>query len=192
MKNKYHTFWKRLGAGLIDGLIFVPLSLIGDLFDKANHPTIFIGWTLVNTICWTTYVVVGHGKYGQTIGKWLMHIKVLDFNEKNTIGYTRAFYRELIWILVDITGILYFGWLLYKDSTINKLIIESVDDFLGLLTLGWLIIELITMLFNSKRRALHDYIADSVVIDLDEMKREELKERKNELMQSLHSESDNG
>jgi uncharacterized RDD family membrane protein YckC len=32
-------------------------------------------------------------------------------------------------------------------------------------TSGWLLAELITMLFNKKRRAIHDFLGNSVVID---------------------------
>jgi uncharacterized RDD family membrane protein YckC len=41
------------------------------------------------------------------------------------------------------------------------------------------------MLFNNKRRALHDYIAGSVVIKLSELKREELRDRRQEIVSSL-------
>jgi len=33
-------------------------------------------------------------------------------------------------------------------------------------TLGWTLAEIISMLFNKKRRAIHDFLANSVVIDV--------------------------
>ena len=30
--------------------------------------------------------------------------------------------------------------------------------------MGWFLLEIVTMTFNSKRRALHDFIAGSVVV----------------------------
>jgi len=33
-------------------------------------------------------------------------------------------------------------------------------------TVGWGLAEIVSMLFNKKRRAIHDYLANSVVIDV--------------------------
>jgi uncharacterized RDD family membrane protein YckC len=43
------------------------------------------------------------------------------------------------------------------------------------------------MLFNKKRRALHDFIAGSVVVHLIELRKETLQKRQQELIQSLHA-----
>jgi uncharacterized RDD family membrane protein YckC len=43
------------------------------------------------------------------------------------------------------------------------------------------------MFFNKKRRALHDCIAGSVVLDLNEMKREDLQMRHEQLLTSIQS-----
>jgi uncharacterized RDD family membrane protein YckC len=39
-----------------------------------------------------------------------------------------------------------------------------VDTFLTYSTANWFLVEIITMLTNDKRRALHDFIAGTVVI----------------------------
>jgi len=89
--KKYSTFGNRLFAGLIDGLLFLPLTLIADYVIVEDRTRL---WSDLAFNCiWMIYVVVGHGKYGQTIGKKLMNIKVLDIGEEKLIGYTRAFYR---------------------------------------------------------------------------------------------------
>src|SRR5688500_121192 len=105
--NKYNTFGKRFLAGLIDGLIFIPFTILDYSFEDTNNKTIFIWWTLFHTICWTLYVVIGHGKYRQTFGKRLMRIKVFDVNEKYLIGYKKAFLRESVWFFAVIAGITY-------------------------------------------------------------------------------------
>ncbi len=51
----------------------------------------------------------------------------------------------------------------------------------------WFMLELVTMFLDSKPRALHDLIAGSVVIDINEMKREELQRRHQELMNTLQN-----
>ena len=41
---------------------------------------------------------------------------------------------------------------------------EVGEQIISLSTLVWIIAEMITMLFNKKRRSIYDYIAKSVVI----------------------------
>lgn len=186
--HKYNTFGKRFVAALIDGLIFIPFSILDNRFEHTDNKTLFIGWTLFHTICWTLYVVIGHGKYGQTIGKRLMDIKVFDINERSLIGYKNAFLRESVWVFAVIAGIIYLTISTSNTATFNEVIKASYyDDIVGLTSGIWLILELITMFFNKKCRALHDFLAGSVVVDLNELQREDLQRRQNELVTTLQS-----
>ena len=98
-----------------------------------------------------------------------MRIKVFDIDEKNVIGYRRAFLRESVWFFVSIAGLVL---LIYKTRDNTSLREELIyDNSVMIISSIWLVTELITMLTNSKRRALHDYIAGSVVIDLKEDKK---------------------
>jgi uncharacterized RDD family membrane protein YckC len=166
IQAKYQTFTKRFYAGILDGLIFVPFYVMEEFFFVSNNIGIVIGKELFNIICWALYVIIGHGKFGQTVGKKLMKIKVYDLDEKKLVGYTRAFFRESIWIVLSISGIIY----LYVDnmsfSVLTPEVIEKYDNFLIYTSLGWFVIELVTTLSNPKRRAVHDFIAGSVVINL--------------------------
>lgn len=183
--KRYNTFGKRFVAALIDGLIFIPFTILDSRFEHTDNKTIFIGWTLFHTICWTLYVVIGHGKYGQTIGKRLMGIKVFDLNESALIGYKNAFLRESVWVIAVIAGIIYLTISTSNTTTFNEVIKATYyDDIVGLTSGIWLILELITMFFNKKRRALHDFLAGSVVVDLNEVRREDLQRRQNELRRS--------
>ena len=171
-KNKYKTFWKRLLAGIIDGLVFIPIFIIEEIFSDINSKWVFIGFEFFYAICWMLYVVVGHGKYGQTVGKKAMKIKVFDLTEKNLISYKRAFFRESIWFLASISGVIYMIISTQNVPVINEDAKEKYYTIALFTSLFWLVIELVTMLSNNKRRAVHDYIAGSVVIDLREAERE--------------------
>ena len=105
--HKYNTFSKRLLAGIIDTSVFLPFSIINRQIENNNNKNLLISWTIFYTICWTLYVIIGHGKYGQTIGKRLMNIKVFDINEQNVIGYKRAFFREAVWFFANTILIAY-------------------------------------------------------------------------------------
>ena len=172
INQRYDTFFKRLFAGIIDEFIFIPLNWVAIyLFDNQSYMTIVL-WGIAQTICWTLYVIIGHGKYGQTLGKRAMAVKVLDLDEKSTIGYKRAFIRESVWFITSIAGSIYY-LVIYNSTAPFDSGQFSVDDFLSYTTTIWFILEIITMFFNDKRRALHDLMARSVVIDMDVVKREE-------------------
>ena len=185
---KYETFGKRFLASLIDGIVFIPLIIIDNLIeDHVTDKQVFFSWLLFYTLCGLTYAVISHGRYGQTIGKYFMGIKVLDHvNEKEVIGYRRAFYRESIWFFTILLSLVYMA---YQNSgpTVN----EEMHSFYynivnGLFSLIWLVIELVTMLFNQRRRALHDYIAGSVVIDINLSREEDLEKRKSVVLSPSH------
>jgi uncharacterized RDD family membrane protein YckC len=170
--QRYDTFFKRLIAGIIDGFVFVPIDFACKYLVSGFGDTFNNSWPIIQSIIWTLYVVIGHGKYGQTLGKRAMAIKVFDMDEKNTIGYWRAFIRELVWFITSIVGAIYFLFVYTNDKS-PFLYSTSLDGFLSLITLLWTVLEIVTMLFNSKRRAVHDFMAKSVVVDLDVMKREQ-------------------
>jgi uncharacterized RDD family membrane protein YckC len=165
IENRYKTFANRFLAGIIDGLIFIPFFIIGEMF-FADKYTSQLWLNLSETVLYTVYVVVGHGKYGQTIGKKVMKIKVLDLEESNLIGYKRAIIRESIWILISLSLSVYFIMDSDGASLNGQDEIARHDNISTMVSFAWLAAELITMLTNNKRRALHDFMAGSVVINL--------------------------
>ena len=185
--NKYETFWKRYLASFIDSLIFLPLHLLTNHYERSTNTTTFLLFTLLHVLLFTVYLVIGHGRYGQTIGKYLMGIKVFDVNEGEVIGYRRAFLRECVWFFAQMAGLVY----LIADTarSVEPIAIHETyyKSIVGLITSTWFILEVVTMMFNKKRRALHDFIADSVVVNISELKREHLHKRQKELMQSLRA-----
>lgn len=186
--RKYDTFGKRLVAGIIDGIVFLPFTVLSNRLEHAADKTLFLVLTFSYTICWMLYVVIGHGRYGQTIGKRLMNIKVLDLMEQDVIGYKSAFIREGVWFFVQTLGLVYFIFTAYNTTTPAKDLNDTFfDGYVGTTITAWFVLELVTMVLNKKRRAVHDYLAGSVVIDVNEMKREDLHRRHAQLLSSMQS-----
>lgn len=173
LNNKYNTFLQRLVAPFIDALVFIPFIIFEQVYAVTEDKWLYIGYNLVYSICWTLYSVIGVGKYGQTIGKKVMKIKVFSLDEKSLIGYKRAFFRESVLFFVSIGGIV---WVYFTTSDTAPFRDELIGKYNITLIISctWLIAELITMSFNNKRRAVHDFIAGSVVVDLNELERENL------------------
>lgn len=107
-----------------------------------------------------------HGKYGQTLGKMASTVKVFSLDEFNVIGYERAFYRELIWLVTTILGLFYVLILFPMADSISTEAMNKYDNFVFWVSLVSTVAELTTMFLNSKRRSIHDLIAGSVVVDI--------------------------
>jgi len=165
--HKYQTFWHRLFAGIIDWLVFLPYGIVSAMIPTDSEMKIYIAADLVFTLLWTLYVVIGHGKYGQTLGKKAMRIKVYDISEQKLIGYQRAFLRESISFFISIAWSIYF-FITVGDLNKKELITSGNFENIGLYISGiWFLVEIVTTLTNKKYRAVHDYIAGSVVIRLE-------------------------
>jgi uncharacterized RDD family membrane protein YckC len=166
--NKYNTFWKRLVAALIDSLILLPLTLITAYAEATENNFIFLFSISIFSVLNSAYFIFLHGKYGQTLGKRITGIQVLDKDEILFIGIKRAIIRESPGIITYMIVFIHLivSLLLTHQINLTKAKEES-NDFISTSSFVWIFVELITMLLNHKRRALHDYLAGSIVIRKD-------------------------
>ena len=115
------------------------------------------------------YSILMHGWGGQTVGKMLCKVKVVDISER-PLTMKQAFLRDSIGIVYAAAGVgfLLMNLDLYAEMNLSPSTapISNVMWLLISLNVTWFLLELITMLTNRKRRALHDYVAGSVVVRL--------------------------
>ena len=168
-EKQYLTFWPRLWAGFVDSLVLWPLAFVLTLTLQLDIPLwlSIIVWFLQSLI-WVAYSVYMHGKYGQTIGKMVTKVKIIDAKTHNPISFRHAIVRDSIPILIIIISEVYLAYHLATgtisiDDLINGESGTGVGWFLWIFA-GWYLAEIITMLTNNKRRALHDFIAGTVVV----------------------------
>ena len=160
----YKTTAPRFLAGLIDGLVFIFPLYLSSFFETSETPAIIAIFGLI--IYYTLshcYGIIFHTYFGQTIGKMIMKVRVFD-NEGDPITFRHAFFREFPYILITL------GFLI---SDIFQIITIGIDEnfrnsylfwtAFWVLSL-WTLAEIIVVFSNEKRRALHDYIAGTVVI----------------------------
>lgn len=162
--DKYSTGMRRLFALLIDGLA---LGLIGWFIQLLNEiDSVFFGFLLVflKTTISYLYNILLHGCCGQTIGKMVMKIKIYDKSEKKQISYTQALLRDI----VPLAFLVIFHFIIYLLDTEGWSLLAYISFVINFLMFFWLILEVVTMLFNSKKRALHDYIAKTVALKVKE------------------------
>ncbi len=165
---KYKTGLRRLGAAIIDSLVFISLFFADNFVrEHIDNKIGLVLWLIFYMLLSFSYTVVMHYKYGQTIGKMVTKIKVLALDESNTLSLRQAFLRDSFYILVQTAGYIYFAIQLIQTNISTTELLENIDAFVGIAFLLWVLLELVSMLTNDKRRAIHDFMAGSVVIKTD-------------------------
>ena len=145
--RRYNTFWPRFWASFIDYFVlllvyYLILAILRMIF--GGYPLIL---SLMGTLLSFGYSIWFHWKYGQTIGKMLMGIKVVRYDSEGRLEPTHALLRDAPYLLL---------------TTVCYLIGDA--DWLNWVTLGWGLVDTLTTLTNNKRRSVHDYIAGTVVV----------------------------
>jgi uncharacterized RDD family membrane protein YckC len=167
---KYGTFWPRLGATIIDGLILAPLTLGLAYFNVTTWKStlILVAFSLVGVI----YKPFMELNYGATFGKMALNLKVvnLQFDRPNL---SEILLRNVFHLAASLLTLL-FTLQVYSDPEF-----ESVTGFMeysafsqqfvalrvtgmisGLLTL----VDGVIMVADERSRSLHDKIGKTYVI----------------------------
>ena len=162
---KYATFWRRFWAGLVDGLVFLPLTVLdGYLTAPARGPFVLIVWGVISYSMYWVYSVWLHARYGQTLGKMATGCRVLDLSEERTPSLRQAFIRDSGYILLNTLSLTWFIYLVTVGRYDSQTELYGPGALLAYASTGWFLLEVVTMLTNSKRRAFHDFLARTVVV----------------------------
>lgn len=161
--EQYRTFWPRFVALLIDNFIMLPLVILEDWFRQAGLPiTFFYLWFPVTATIPVAYRVFTHWKYGQTLGKMAMHVRVVDVDSEGGIGFQNSLRRELPQIVFSIfaiyISIAYFG--IDQESPEMKLPMSLLGSF----AMIWTLATIAVFISSPKSRTLNDIIAGTVVV----------------------------
>jgi uncharacterized RDD family membrane protein YckC len=168
----YAGFWRRLGALLLDCGILIPT--FGLEYWGSHYRSYYAYAFLPNLLFSLYYNVYLVRRLGGTPGKWLAGLKICKPDGSN-IGYREAtlrFLPELLTSLPLSIGMV-FAALNMTDfeysslSGFDRLFHMPVPFWYQSVTivgLVWFLSELLVMMNNKRRRALHDFIAGTVVI----------------------------
>jgi uncharacterized RDD family membrane protein YckC len=178
-------FWKRISAGLIDCAVFLPVILVWIIFrhrvvawEVANGNIIpGLIWYIVSTIFGLWLVV----RFGGSPGKLILGIRIVDVQGKY-LSWTKAFRRWIFPALITGVNNALMRWKAfstYPDSTphstsleIKNLINEYGQPFaaIGIYLGGLALVDIIVIVLNRKKRAIHDFVAGSYVISKESYK----------------------
>lgn len=150
---RYRTTVPRFWAGLVDQAVLFPSKILLGFGAAWLSPYLLI---LLQIAIDTAYSIWLHARYGQTVGKWVCKIKIVDHLTGTPISLNQAILRDS-GLLV---GLLY-AVAVFKGDEFDP---DHLTGAAGTVAGVWFILEIITMLMNKKRRALHDFLAGTVVV----------------------------
>jgi uncharacterized RDD family membrane protein YckC len=138
---EYGGRWRRLIAAIVDGLIVyavtwlltAPILGFGTMYEGSLARQTFAN--IVAGVVAFLYSVLQHGRWGQTVGKRVMSLRVVRAEDAGAIGYGQAAWRLLFAYLIS-------------------LVTCGVG---GLVDVAWI-------LWDPRRQALHDKVARTVVV----------------------------
>ncbi len=167
----YRNFWRRFVAQMVDGLIMTPLGLAPYFLIRANF---WIGFSsfLVLVPLGSAFHVFFHARYGATPGKMLAGLKLMTVDLKK-VGLREALVRSApeFFMAVAYTATLLPIVIGHREAiegmgflAFSQLLNAGSAKLVSRVSAFWAWSELLTMLFNEKRRAVHDFIAGTVVV----------------------------
>ncbi|MFO1526685.1 MAG: RDD family protein [Turneriella sp.] len=182
------TAFERILAALVDAAILVPISEMCLRLIPAKTGDIFVSGILIYTILYESYAIVLNWKLGGTFGKLLLGLKINSVTG-GAITLSQSFRRSSVDLMLQLIHIAEL-YILIKGGNIEAVPNVSMHsmrsalydhknvftDVMVYLEIGWLLSEFITMQFNSQKRALHDFIAGTIVLT---------HERRNKVVKSI-------
>ncbi|HMP89293.1 MAG TPA: RDD family protein [Kiritimatiellia bacterium] len=172
--NRYSTFWRRFVASIVDGFVFMPVSLASMWIFSSAHVDVYVQtiWAVISSAIFPAYSILLHGRYGQTLGKMVMKVRVIDVSETRAINYRQALLRDIVPLLMMLAMMPHEVRLLLTGKSYHTNP-GTMPDLYSMIfiyaSMGWFILEMLSMLLNKKRRAVHDFIAGTVVVRTETM-----------------------
>ena len=170
------------------------IGFVTSMFTTPNGEVFTPLQTIVDNGVWLVYSIYLHGRYGQTLGKMVFKVKVVT-TSGNKITFLQAFKRDIVYLILAVITLATFFTHKedyasynesmafiesfdvtsenYDDEEFNKYL-DAVGNVWGspvmwidYVSMIYFLLEIITMLTNRKRRAIHDFIAGTEVRRLE-------------------------
>jgi hypothetical protein len=110
-----------------------------------------------------------------TLSKMATGVAVFDVSEEHLINLYRAILRDSVPILYTLFLSIYL--IIFSDTIVNQTrqsianseipFVVKIAGLRWLVGFLWFLAEVISMFFNKKKRAIHDFMANSVVVRIE-------------------------
>lgn len=172
---RFAGFWVRFAAFWLDIAIWLPYLIVYDILDRRyRHFLAYdaIPQILIGIIFWV-YLV---RRFGGTPGKLIMGIRIVRL-DGSPVGYREALLRYapecILAVLLVLAGVLarermtdaqYIGLDLHHQLQMEHELSPIWRQPVDILNTAWGWSEFVVLLMNRRRRALHDFLAGTMVI----------------------------
>ncbi|AFM11986.1 RDD domain containing protein [Turneriella parva DSM 21527] len=142
----------------------------------AKSGTQFIIGILIYSVLYVSYSLILNWKFGGTIGKILVGLRVKSI-DGSAIKLNQALRRSSVDFIFQMIQVMQFHALIKQgqidilpDVSLSAMRASMYDqkniltDSMFYVEIAWLFSEFISMQFNEKKRALHDFIAGTIVL----------------------------
>jgi uncharacterized RDD family membrane protein YckC len=158
--TRYKTFWRRFGAGIIDGFVLVPAMIIAIPLLMAaiatENAVLFLLAAAFMSSVGIVYSVLMHANGGQTVGKMATGVVVVDNRTHGRITFAQALRRDSGQIFFSATGLIVLAWNLPDLGDLERGQTDGGDP-LGALNgwanMLWFLAEMVSIWTNERRRA---------------------------------------
>jgi|GEM_PF-673178 len=174
-KRVYAGFWKRFCAAWVDFFVIMPFAFAFtwlEGFDK----NLAIVITIPSTALFSMYNVYFNARFGGTPGKLAVGVRVTR-PDGARIGWPEAWKRSAVDLAFAFLMLVVEVWALTQVSETDystapflkrlQSLQSHYPTWFSVVTIVqqvWIWSEVVVLLFNKRKRALHDFIAGTVVI----------------------------
>ncbi|MBZ4192002.1 RDD family protein [Niabella beijingensis] len=159
----YSTFRSRLLAFIINFVPFGLLALINKfIIFPASESAADIADIIFYIFSLFYYIFLQY-RYGQTLGKWVMNLKIVKNETAKKVSLRQILIREILCITVVLFSCI-DSIVTYAEPDTDLAYTTFISLLLLLAPALYMIADILTLLSHSKRRALHDLLAKTVVI----------------------------
>jgi len=173
--NVYADLWTRIAARIVDLVVMLPVAGLILYINGLSKDAYFYA-ILPNLAIYIWYEVYLVKRYGGTPGKLIMGIKIVQKNGDD-VDWHASFMRYLVTFCLSLSGIFIMMWTLglIDDATYVSMgfmkrtqLLSEINPLMSKIqtftSLAWTLAGIIAILSNKRKRAVHDYIAGTVVI----------------------------
>jgi hypothetical protein len=161
----YAKFWDRVGAYILDALIIGIISFALNYININGFKSFYL--YLPIAIIGILYKPVMESKYGATLGKMTLKLKVID-RDRNKIDFEKSLLRSLIIIIPALFYIPIHYFAFENQYILNA---DGVFDFSNRLSHTYPAMSIFTKLFGLI------FIIDGIMMAADSLTKRSLKDR---------------
>lgn len=174
-ESLYGGFWARLGSLLLDGVFMMPVILLTLYLNGLGKNIYFITF-IPNFLFGLWYGIYLPKKYGGTPGKLVVGMKIIRIDGE-PIDWKESILRYSINLVITLFSVIMMTVCIVRadDSVFTSLSWIKQSQYLMTLSPSffkvhtwisniWIYGELAVLLTNKRKRAIHDFIAGTVIV----------------------------